>query len=416
LATRARISDVKFGWLNYPQFKVDFLKTYIIDNKENSKVKKYLFTPGPVPVPEEILLEMARPIIHHRTTEFEKLFAEVREGLKYIFQTKEEVFVLASSGTGAMEGAVSNTLSRGDKAIVVNGGKFGERWGKICQAFGVDVHEIKVEWGEAIDPQQIKDALGKDRSIRAVLMQASETSTGVMHPTKEIAEITRQRDDVVLIVDGITAVGVFPLPFDEWGIDVLVAGSQKAFMLPPGLAFAAMSEKAWKFREKSNLPKFYFDFKRYLKDAKDNTVPWTPAVTLVIGLAAVLRNLKNEGLEKVYMRHARLAQGTREGIKAMGLGLYAKHSPSTALTAAVAPTDINAGKIISGLRDRFGMTVAGGQDQAKGKIFRISHMGFIDRADIIAVISAIECVLRDLGYKFDFGAGAKRASEILGVE
>jgi aspartate aminotransferase-like enzyme len=187
-------------------------------------------------------------------------------------------------------------------------------------------------------------------------------------------------------------------------------------MLPPGLAFASMSEKAWKFRERSDLPKFYFDFKRYLKDAKDNTVPWTPALTLVIGLAAVLRNFTNEGLEKMHKRHATLAQGTREGIKAIGLELYAKNSPSTALTAAVSPPAIGAGKIISGLRDRFGMTVAGGQDQAKGKIFRISHMGFIDRADIIAVISAIECVLRDLGHKFDFGAGTKRASEILGVE
>ena len=379
-------------------------------------MKKYLFTPGPVPVPEEILLEMARPIIHHRTAEFEGIFAEVREGLKYIFQTKEEVFVLASSGTGAMEGAVANTLSRGDKALVVNGGKFGERWGKICQAFGVEVQEIKVEWGEAVDPNQVGEALKKDSSIRAVLMQASETSTGVMHPTKEVAEITRERDDVVLIVDGITAVGVFPIPFDELGIDVLVAGSQKAFMLPPGLAFASMSEKAWKFRERSNLPKFYFDFKRYLKDAKDNTVPWTPAVTLVIGLAAVLRNLRNEGLEKIHLRHAGLAKAAREALQAIGLELYAKHSPSTALTAAVAPPEIGAKKIISGLAERFGMTVAGGQDQAKGKIFRISHMGFIDRADIIAVISAVECVLKDLGYRFDFGAGSRKASEILGME
>ncbi|MBI2487000.1 MAG: alanine--glyoxylate aminotransferase family protein [Deltaproteobacteria bacterium] len=379
-------------------------------------MKKYLFTPGPVPVPEEILLEMARPIIHHRTADFEKIFAEVRDGLKYVFQTKEEVFVLASSGTGAMEGAVANTLSSGDKALVVDGGKFGERWTKICKAFGVEVEEIKVEWGEAVDPNLIKDALKKDPSIRAVLMQSSETSTGVMHPTKEIAAITRERDDVILIVDGITAVGVFPLPFDELRIDVLVAGSQKAFMLPPGLAFASMSGKAWKFRERSDLPKFYFDFKRYLKDAKDNTTPWTPPVALVIGLAAVLKNYKNEGLEKIHKRHATLAQGTREAIKAIGLELYAKDSPSTALTAAVSPPGIGAGKIISGLRERFGMTVAGGQDQAKGKIFRISHMGFIDRSDIIAVISAIECVLRDLGHKFDFGAGTKKASEILGAE
>ncbi len=379
-------------------------------------MKSYLFTPGPVPVPDDVLLEMARPIIHHRTQEFERVFAEVREGLKYIFETEEEVFILASSGTGGMEGAVINTLSRGDKAIVVNGGKFGERWVKICQAFGVEVHEIKVEWGEAVDPNLIKDTLRKEPSICAVLIQSSESSTGVMHPVKEVAEITREREDVVLIVDGISAVGAFPLPFDAWGIDVIIAGSQKVFMLPPGLAFVCMSKKALQFNEKSNLPRFYFDFKRYLKDAKDNTVPWTPAITLIIGLALVLRKFRNEGLEKLHRHHGRLAYATREAIKAIGLELFAKHSPSNSLTAGVAPKDINAGKIISGLRDRFGMTLAGGQDQAKGKIFRISHMGYIDRADIIAVISALECVLRDLGYKFDFGAGAKKASDILGAE
>ncbi|MGQ0792919.1 MAG: pyridoxal-phosphate-dependent aminotransferase family protein [Deltaproteobacteria bacterium] len=379
-------------------------------------MKKYLFTPGPVPVPEEILLQMARPIIHHRTAEFESIFGEVREGLKYIFQTTQEVFVLASSGTGGMEGAIANTLSAGDKALVVNGGKFGERWTKMCRAFGVEAQEIGVEWGEAVDPSQVRDILSRDLSIKAVLLQASETSTGVMHPTQQIAEITRERDDVILIVDGITGVGVFPLQFDEWGIDVMVAGSQKAFMLPPGLAFVAMSEKAWRFREKSTLPKFYFDFKRYLKDAKDNTTPWTPPVTLIIGLAQVLRNLRAEGIESVHKRHARLAEGTREGIKAMGLEIYAKKSPSSALTAGVAPSGINAGKIISGLRDRFGMTLAGGQDQAKGKIFRISHMGFIDKADIIAAISAIECVARDLGHSFEFGAGVRKTAEIFSAE
>ncbi len=219
-------------------------------------MKKYIFTPGPVAVPSEVLIEMAKPIIHHRTKEFEDIFAEVREGLKYIYETTQEVFILAASGTGAMEASVVNTLSRGDKVLVVNGGKFGERWGKICRAYEVEVEELMVEWGHAVDPSEIKNALDKDPTIKAVLVQASETSTGVMHPTKAIAEITRNRDDVILIVDGITGVGVFPLPFDEYGIDVMVGGSQKAFMLPPGLSFACMSEKAWKFNEKSDLPKF----------------------------------------------------------------------------------------------------------------------------------------------------------------
>jgi aspartate aminotransferase-like enzyme len=376
-------------------------------------MKTYLFTPGPVSVSEEVLLEMAKPIIHHRTPEFESIFAEVRDGLKTVFQTKEEVLVLASSGTGAMEGAVANTLSAGDRVLVVNGGKFGERWGKICRAYGLEVEEIKVTWGEAVDPDIIKKRLSEDTSIRAVLMQASETSTGVMHPTREIAEITRERDNVILIVDGITAVGVFPLEFDNWGIDVLVGGSQKAFMLPPGLAFAAMSEKAWNFNKRSNLPKFYFDFQAYRKNAEKNTTPWTPAVTLIIGLALVLRRFKQEGMQNIYKKAATLALAAREGLKAIGLRMYAKHSPSPALTAALSPDGIDAKVIINGLKTMYGMTVAGGQDEAKGKIFRISHMGYIDKADIIAVVSAVESVLRKTGYEFEFGAGTKRAQEVL---
>ncbi|MBI4228457.1 MAG: alanine--glyoxylate aminotransferase family protein, partial [Deltaproteobacteria bacterium] len=375
-----------------------------------------LFTPGPVPVPEEVLLEMARPIIHHRTAEFEGIFAQVREGLRYIYGTKQEVFILASSGTGAMEAAVSNTLSSGDRVLVINGGKFGERWGKICRAFGLEVEEIMVEWGEAVDPNKVCDILKKDPSIRAVLVQASESSTGVKHPTAEIAQITRERDDVILIVDGITAVGVFPLPFDDTGIDVLLGGSQKAFMLPPGLSFATMSEKAWEFYERSNLPKFYFDFKGYENNANKNTTPWTPAITLIIGLAIVLRNFKEEGLERIHDRHATLALATREAMKAIGLGLYAKHSPSPALTAIVAPQGIGAGNVINGLRQKFGMTVAGGQDQAKGKIFRISHIGFIDKAATIAVISAVESVLKNLGHEFVFGKGLTKAAEILSMD
>jgi aspartate aminotransferase-like enzyme len=380
------------------------------------KVRKYLFTPGPVPVPEEVLAEMAKPIIHHRTEEFESVFAEVREGLRYTFGTKEEVFILASSGTGAMEAAVANTMSHGDRVLVVNGGKFGERWGKICRAYGLDVQEIKVEWGNAVDPAQVEDALNKDSSISAVFLQASETSTGVKHPTTEIAQITREMEDALLIVDGITAVGVFSLPFDDTGIDVLVGGSQKAFMLPPGIAFATMSKKAWEFNQRSNLPKFYFDFKSYLKNADKNTTPWTPAISIIIGLALVLRNFRKDGLEKIYNHHANLSLATREAMKAIGLQLFAKSSPSPALTAIVAPPEIGAGKIISGLKENFGMTVAGGQNHAKGKIFRISHIGFIDKAATIAVISAVESVLKELGYKFDFGSGLKKAAEILAVD
>jgi len=356
---------------------------------------------------------MARPIIHHRTAEFESIFAEVREGLKYVYETDQEVFILAASGTGAMEASVANTLSRGDKALVVNGGKFGERWGKICRAYGVEVEEMMVEWGKEVDPGEIEKALEKDPSINAVLVQASETSTGVKHPTKEIAEITNKRDDVILIVDGITGVGVFPLPFDKWGVDVLVGGSQKAFMLPPGLSFAAMSEKAWKFYEKSDLPKFYFDFKSALKNAEKNTTTFTPAVTLIIGLAAVLKRFREEGREAMHARHAKLALATREAMRAIGVEPYVQDTPSTALTTIIAPPEIGAAKVIAGLRDDYSITVAGGQDQAKGKIFRVSHIGDIDKTDILTMVAAVESVLNGLGYEFDFGAATKKASQIL---
>lgn len=376
-------------------------------------MKNYIFTPGPVAVPSEILIEMAKPIMHHRTKEFEAIFAEVREGLKYIYDTKQEVFVLAASGTGAMEAAVVNTLSRGDKVLVVNGGKFGERWGKICKAYGLDTQELMVEWGHSVDPADIEKALEKDPKIRAVLVQASETSTGVMHPTKEIADLTRHRDDVILIVDGITGVGVFPLPFDELGIDVMVGGSQKAFMLPPGLSFAAMSEKAWAFNKTSDLPKYYFDFKAALKNAEKNTTPYTPAVTLIIGLAAVLRRFREEGRESMYKRHALLSRAMREGMKAIGLDIYVKDVPSPALTTVVAPPEIGSSKVIKALASEFGITVADGQDQAKGVIFRVSHIGDLDKTDTLFFISAIESVLNKLGYKFNYGAGTKKASEIL---
>lgn len=376
-------------------------------------MKKYVFTPGPVPVPSEVLIEMAKPIIHHRTAEFEEIFAEVREGLKYIYDTKQEVFILAASGTGAMEASVANTLSTGDKVLVVNSGKFGERWGKICRAYGVEVQEIMVEWGKEVDPADIEKALDDDPSIKAVLTQASETSTGVKHPIKEIAEITNKRDGVIQIVDGITGVGVFEIEFDNWGIDVLVGGSQKAFMLPPGLSFAAMSEKAWKFYETSDLPKFYFDFKPALKNAEKNTTTFTPAVTLIVGLAAVLRIFTAEGRENMHKRHARLALATREAMKAIGLEPFVQDTPSSALTTVIAPPEIGAAKVIAGLRDEFGITIAGGQDQAKGKIFRISHIGDIGKTDTLSIIAAIESVLNQLGYKFDFGAATKKASEIL---
>ena len=375
--------------------------------------KKYLFSPGPTMLPAEVLLKMAEPIMHHREPEFEKIFAEIREGLKYLFQTKNEVLIFTSSGTGAMEGAVSNILSKKDKAIVVRGGKFGERWGEICKAYGIEFVPIDVEWGKAVDPKRIKDLLESDPSIRAVYTQASETSTGVRHPVEAIADLMKRYEDRVIVVDAITGIGVFDLPTDAWGLDVVVSGSQKALMLPPGLSFATLSEKAWNLVERSDLPKYYFDFKKELKNTKKDQSSYTPAISLFVGLRETLRMIRQEGLEAVFRRHETLAEATRRAVKAMGLELFAPDSPSNAVTAVKIPEGIDGEKLKDLFFEKFGITVAEGQDRAKGKIIRIAHLGYYERLDMVMVISALEMLLREMGYPFELGTGVKAAEEIL---
>ena len=374
--------------------------------------KKYLFSPGPTMLPPEVVLKMAEPIMHHREPEFEKVFAEIREGLKSVFQTKNEVLVFTSSGTGAMEAAVSNLLSKGDKALVVRGGKFGERWGEICKAYGIEFVPIDVEWGRAVDPRRIQEALTSDPSIRVVYTQATETSTGVVHPIKEIGGVLRKCDGTLLVVDAITGIGVFDMPMDQWGLDVVISGSQKALMLPPGLAFAALSQKAWKFVERSNLPKYYFDFKRELKAIQKNQSAYTPAISLMVGLRESLRLIQQEGLTEVFRRHERLARATRAAVKALGLDLFAPEAPSPALTAVKVPEGIDGLKLQELFFERFGITVAEGQDRAKGKIIRIAHLGYYDRLDMVMVISALEMLLQEMGHRFELGKGVKAAEEV----
>ncbi|MDH4267024.1 MAG: alanine--glyoxylate aminotransferase family protein [Deltaproteobacteria bacterium] len=375
--------------------------------------KQYLLAPGPTPVPPEVLQRMAEPIIHHRAPGYEKILGEVREGLKYIFQTKKEVLIFASSGTGAMEGAVTNTLSAGDKAIVIEGGKFGERWANICKAYGVQAQILPVEWGQPIDPGLIAQALKADPSVKAVFTQATETSTGVLYPIKEIAEIVSRYPGTIMVVDAVSHLGAVELPMDEWKLDIVVAGSQKAFMLPPGLSFAALSDKAWEFVGKSTLPKFYFDFKKELKNLMQNQSAYTPAVSLVMGLAESLQRIRKEGLENIFTRHARLARATREAMLALGLKLYAPQAYSDAVTAVVAPPGVDGQKVVKILRDRHNLTIAGGQDQAKGKIFRIAHMGYVDKFDVIMAVAAVEMTLKELGYAVETGKGVRAAMEVL---
>lgn len=375
-------------------------------------IKRYLLTPGPTPVPPEVALKMAEPIIHHRTPEFGKIFSEVRVGLKKLFQTAEDVVVLASSGTGAMEASVVNLLSAGDRVIVVNGGKFGERWTKICQSYGVQVEELKVEWGEAVRVDAVRAALDKFPDAKALLVQASETSTTAVHPVEEIAKLTRSRE-TLLIVDGITAVGVYDLPMDRSGIDVLVTGSQKALMLPPGLAFVALSERAWKRADRPHLPSFYFDLQRERKNQADNTTAYTPAVSLVFGLHAVLGMLEAEGYEHVFRRHARLAAATRAAGEALGLRPLAPRAPSPAATGLHLPAGIDGGKFTKYLRDKVGVSVAGGQDHLKGKVVRIAHIGYFGDFDIVTAVSALEMALSKFGARIDYGAGVAAAERVL---
>jgi aspartate aminotransferase-like enzyme len=376
-------------------------------------IKRYLLAPGPTPVPPEVLLAMARPIIHHRAPEFDKLFAEVRDGLKWLFQTKQDVLTLAASGTGGMEGSVSNFLSPGDKALTINGGKFGERWGKLCKSFGAQVTELKVEWGRAVDPQAVADALKKDPGIKAVYVQASETSTGVAHDVKALAQIVKPYGETILIVDAITALGVFDIKTDEWGIDVVVTGSQKALMLPPGLAFVSVSEKAWQLAEKAKNSSFYFNLKKERENQQKNQTAYTPAVSLIIGLQEVLKMLKAEGLDAVFARQANLARAMREGMQAAGLAIFPKESPSDALTAISAPDGVDGQAVYKNLRVQYGITAAGGQDHLKGKIFRLSHMGYMDRFDVITAVAATEMVLKGLGHPIKLGSGVAKAQEIL---
>ncbi|MCX5860089.1 MAG: alanine--glyoxylate aminotransferase family protein [Proteobacteria bacterium] len=375
--------------------------------------KQYLLTPGPTPVPERAALKMAEPIIHHRTPEFEAIVAKVREQLRWLFQTKEEVIIFASSGTGAMEASVSNLLSSGDKALVIKGGKFGERWAEILKAYKIETIEIPVEWGKALDVKKVEEALAAHPEIRAVYVQASETSTGIKYPIRELAALIGPRENTLLVVDAITALGVFPLPMDEWKIDVLVTGSQKALMLPPGLSFAALSQKAWKFAEKSNLPRYYFNFKKELKNLQKNQNAFTPAVTLIIGLHEVLSMMQEEGLEKIFERNARMARATRESMLTLGLSLFAPDSPSDAVTAVLVPSGMDAGKIIKHVWEKQGIKIADGQDQAKGKIFRIAHMGYIHEPDLLIGIAAIEMALKDLGHPVELGKGVGKALEVM---
>jgi aspartate aminotransferase-like enzyme len=375
-------------------------------------MKKYqLMAPGPTPVPSNVLLAMAQPMIHHRTPEYDALFAEVRGGLKRLFQTTQEVLPFASSGTGSMEAAVANTLSAGDTVLLLRAGKFAERWEEICRAYGVTVVPLSAPFGDTVPAAAFAEALRRHPEAKAVLMQHSESSTGVLHDVKGIAAVTRPTP-AILIVDAVSSLGIADLPMDAWGVDVVVSGSQKGLMLPPGLSFSAVSEKAWGHVRASRLPKYYFDYTAEAKSVAKGEAHFTPAVSIMLGLREVLRMLEAEGLANVIRRHDRLARATRAGVEALGLEIFAKATPSPALTPVLAPAGLDSERILATYSTSHNITIAGGQGEMKGKVFRLGHMGYVAEFDVITALAALEQVLQELGHPVDFGASVRAAQKV----
>lgn len=376
--------------------------------------KVSLLAPGPTPVPPRTLLAMAQPLIHHRSSDFQDLFGKVRQGLKNIFKTKNEVLVFCSSGTGAMESAVANLLSPGDKAIAVRGGKFGERWSDLLKAYGCQPVNMDVEWGRAVQPKAVAKLLADDPSIKAVYVQALETSTGVQHPIQDLAQVTK-KTGAVLVVDAVSALGAYDIPCDEWGLDVVISGSQKALMLPPGLAFASLGPKALEMMKGSKCPKYYFSWAKELKNQTENKGAFTSPVPMFVGLLDVFQLMEEMGgLDKIYAETAIRSRAFKAAVAAWGLKLYSKDHPSVALTAVESPAGVNGQDVVGWLKNKYAIFIAGGQDQAKGKIFRVAHMGYISEFDTLQAISAIEMALAGLGYKFEMGAGVAAAQKVFG--
>lgn len=372
--------------------------------------KDLLFTPGPTPIPPEALLAMAQPIDYHRSSATVALIKDVLEKLKHVFQTENDVLFLTSSGTGAMEGAVANLLSRNDKVAVIRSGKFGERWGEICNAYDVEVIPIDVSWGNSVDPQIVEKLLTEHADVKAVFATLCETSTGALHDIEALASLTRIRP-TLLVVDAVSALGADDLQMDNWGVDVVVSCSQKGLMTPPGLAFAALNQRAWDAAKGSNLPKYYLDYRKAYESGLEGSVPYTPAVTLLTALQCALNHIRKEGIRNTIARHKRLALATRSAIKALGLPLFAT-SPANTLTSIRLPEEINGKAFINLMRDKYGITYAGGQSQLSGKIVRIAHLGWMNENDVIVAISAFERGLVEIGYDIPLGAGIAAAQNV----
>jgi aspartate aminotransferase-like enzyme len=376
--------------------------------------KQFLMIPGPTPVPPKVLRELSHPMINHRGPEFSSLMQEIFSGLKEVFKTKNHIIIYPASGTGAMEASIVNTLSPSDKVLAVSIGAFGDRYAKIASDFGANVIKCDFTWGEAADVEKIKEILEKEKDIKAVLITHNETSTGVTNPLEEISKIVKKYD-VLLLVDAISSLGAIELKTDQWQIDCVVAGSQKALMLPPGISFVSISEKAWEYHKNAKMPRHYFDWSSYKKWMEKNQTPYTPALPQLFGLKTSLKILLDEiGLENNFKRHKILRDAVREGVKAIGLELLARDEiASPSVTAIKSPEGIDVKNLRKIMREKYNVITAGGQGKLEDKIFRIGHLGFVDKTDIIATLFALEMSLSELGYKFEKGASLKKAEEIL---
>ncbi len=379
--------------------------------------KSMLMIPGPTPVPEAALLAMAKHPMGHRSKEFDAIFAECTENLKWLHQTKSDVLSLTVSGTGAMEAGIVNFLSAGDRVLVGTNGKFGERWAEVAEAYGLNVEIIKAEWGLPLNPENFREKLEADteKQIKAVIITHSETSTGVLNDLGTINRHVKAHGEALIMVDAVTSLGAANVPMDAWGIDVIASGSQKAYMIPPGLGFVAVGPKAWEAYKTAKLPRYYLDLGKYRKEAAKNTTPFTPPVNMFFGLQVTLQMMKAEGLENVFARHKRLMTTTRAAVQALGLPLLAADdAASPAITSVMPPAEVDAQKVRTLMKKRFDIALADGQDHLKGKIFRIGHLGFVCDRDILAAISSLEVVLREMGYEgFTPGAGVAAAARLL---
>ncbi len=373
--------------------------------------KQRLLTPGPTPLLPRALHAMMASDIHHRTQDFIKLYPTVLSDLKTVYGTQNDVLITVSSGTGALEASVSNFFSAGDTVVVCSAGKFGERWVELTKAYGLNAVVLTAPYGEVVSPERVAQALAGNPSAKGVFFQASETSTGAAHDVKGIAEVTA-KTGALCIVDAITGLGTMPLDIDGWGLDIVVAGSQKAFMIPPGLAFISVSAKAWERNATATLPRLYFDLKKEKKMADKGESAWTPNVSLILALAESLKYIKSLGMDKLVANAQLLARATREAAQALGLELFAAASPASSVTAIKAPAGLDSSEIVKGFRNEFGSIIANGQGTMKGQIFRIAHLGYFDFADLFAVIAELELILQSKGIPVELGKGVAAVQRV----